>query len=45
MNLILFTVVRDMVENPAIDKLTFLENLAKKYLIEWQRFVGHSEKS
>jgi hypothetical protein len=36
--------VRDMVENPAIDKLTFLENLAKKYLIEWQRFVGQRTK-
>jgi hypothetical protein len=36
--------VRDMVENPAIDKITFLENLAKKYLIEWQKFMGERTK-
>jgi len=37
--------VRDMVEDPAIDKLTFLENLAKKYLNEWQRFVGERTRN
>jgi hypothetical protein len=36
--------VRDMVENPAIGKLTFLEKLARKYLTEWQEFVGKRTK-
>ena len=36
--------VREMVENPDIDKITFLENLAKKYLIEWQKFMGERTK-
>jgi len=31
--------VRDMIEDPTIDKLTFLENLAEKYLNEWQIFM------
>ena len=33
-----------MKENPYIDKITFLENLAKKYFIEWQKFMGERTK-
>jgi hypothetical protein len=36
--------VRDMVENSTIDRITFLENLAKKYLIEWQKFMRERTK-
>lgn len=37
--------VRDMKENPYIDKTTFLENLVKKYFIEWQKFMGERTKN
>jgi hypothetical protein len=36
--------VKDMVENPDMDKMTFLENLAKKYLNEWRKFMGERTK-
>jgi len=31
--------VKDMIEKPDIDKLTFFEGLARKYLDEWQKFM------
>jgi len=31
--------VKDMIEKPDVDKLTFFECLSKKYLDEWQRFM------
>ena len=37
--------VRDTKENPYIDKTTFLENLVKKYFIEWQKFMGERTKN
>jgi len=37
--------VGDMEENPDIDKITFLENLAKKYFIQWQKFMGERTKN
>jgi len=32
--------IKDMVENPSVDKLTFFKSIAKKYLDEWQKFMS-----
>lgn len=37
--------VKDMVENPKIDKLTFTESLAEEYLKRWEEFVDRRTRN